>query len=171
MQTTLELLDDTYTIFTKSNNDSLDNSFMMNLENLINGNKGKVQGNLFRGIDNKTNYRRSPHFMIFGTKMESRNVKFTNCGTPFQYKTPNWVQNFSKVHFLSFVSYNYGVFFHRNNIFRSSVTCFLNFLSLIVILEWKIAVFRLIGWLTPSNALLLFDTTEHKAIDCLVFCR
>ena len=27
---------------------------MMNLENLINGNKGKVQGNLFRGIDNKT---------------------------------------------------------------------------------------------------------------------
>ena len=54
MQTTLELLDDTYTIFTKNNNDSLDNTFMMNLENLINGNKGKVQGNLFRGIDNKT---------------------------------------------------------------------------------------------------------------------
>merc|ERR1719362_2353648 len=35
-----ELLDDTYTIFTKSN-DSLDNTFMMNLENLINGNKGQ----------------------------------------------------------------------------------------------------------------------------------
>ena len=38
-----ELLDDTYTIFTKHNNDlSLENSFMMNLENLINGNRGKL---------------------------------------------------------------------------------------------------------------------------------
>ena len=28
-----------------------------------------------------------------------------------------------------------------------------------------------IGWLTPSNVLPLFDITEHKAIDCLVFSR
>ena len=29
----------------------------------------------------------------------------------------------------------------------------------------------LVGWLTPSNVLPLFDITEHKAIDCLVFSR
>ena len=37
-----ELLDDTYTIFVKSkDNFNLENSFMMNLENFINGNTGK----------------------------------------------------------------------------------------------------------------------------------
>ena len=36
-----ELLDDSYTVFAKNNDFSLENSFMMNLESLINGNKGK----------------------------------------------------------------------------------------------------------------------------------
>ena len=38
-----ELLDDSYTIFVKGkDNLSLENSFMMNLENFINGNTGKL---------------------------------------------------------------------------------------------------------------------------------
>jgi hypothetical protein len=43
---------------------------MMNLENLINGNKGKVQGNLFRSIDNKTIRRQgiSISLLIFSSQ-------------------------------------------------------------------------------------------------------
>ena len=50
----------------------------------------------------ETNYRRSPHFVIFGTKRVSRNSGITNFETLFSTKIPNWVQNFSKVHFFSY---------------------------------------------------------------------
>ena len=33
----------------------------------------------------------------------------------------------------------------------------------------QMSVALLMDWLTPSNVLPLFDTTERKAIDCLVF--
>ena len=29
--------------------------------------------------------------------------------------------------------------------------------------------FNAIGWLTPSNVLLIFNITEHKVVACLVF--
>ena len=45
-------------------------------------------------IFNLHKYRRSLHFVIFGTKRVSRNSGITNFETLFSTKIPNWVQNF-----------------------------------------------------------------------------
>ena len=60
-----------------------------------------------------TVYRRSPHFVIFGTKMLSRNSGITNFETLLSTKIPNWVQNFSKVPIFSYFSRNYQGYFYR----------------------------------------------------------
>ena len=56
--------------------------------------------------------------MIFGTKRESRIVKFTNCGTVFSIKTSNWVQKFLKSPFLGNF-YEISIFESQNPIIRS----------------------------------------------------
>ena len=57
-------------------------------------------------------YRRSPHFVIFGTKRVSRNSGITNFETLFSTKIPNWVQNFSKVPIFNYFSQNYQGYFY-----------------------------------------------------------
>ena len=46
-------------------------------------------------------YRRSPHFVIFGTKRVSRNLGITNFETLFSTKSKIGSIKFSKVHFFS----------------------------------------------------------------------
>ena len=62
------------------------------IDDLINAGLNDID--LFEGIDMVTNYRRSPHFVIFGTKRVSRNSGITNFETFFSTKIPNWVQKF-----------------------------------------------------------------------------
>ena len=64
-------------------------------------------------------YRRSPHFVIFGAKGNHEMWKITNSGDCFKYKTPKWVQNFSKVPFFCLFSWNF-------NFWKSKYNCYIH---------------------------------------------
>ena len=55
----------------------------------------EIRAKLIEAID-KTNYRRSPQFVIFGTRGVSRNSGITSFETHFSTKIPKRVQKFSK---------------------------------------------------------------------------
>ena len=66
----------------------------------------------------KKGYRRSPHFVIFGTKRVSQNSGITNFETLFSTKSQIGSKNFLKSTFLANF---WGIFFLKFQIFDFSV--------------------------------------------------
>ena len=116
-------------------------------------------------------YRGSPHFVIFGTKRESRNSKITNCGTLFSIKTQIESKRFLKSPFLANF-HEISVVENQNTIVRLILKCllssFITFFNLSIFFKSRIHLHKMAITVTHSPVLSL-NQSSKKISDNFLF--